>query len=203
MSYGPDSEIQNLLPPDSVGTGAGQITTAQLATANTAGSALVDSDLAHLYWPFTAYVASPAQSPPWVVRQASWYYGAGHAYRFLQMANALDEGDPATQMFAQGKALLDPFISGRQIIPPENYSQSIESGDWGDGDPLNTNQAYLDKTSVEIVPESGQISGYEYGIDFQIYYLVKERKWVIERLDSTISVATLTYDFSYLRSVRS
>lgn len=205
-TYCPASEVQDLLPPNSVGTGSGRITTAQLATCVTAGSDYVNAQLAHLYWPFTDYSASPATTPPYVVRRAAAYFGAAEALYLLRQVNeGLEESDTAA---ARKIALemLKEYADGTRQIAPVTTTQVLNSVDWGDGDPLTTNQAYLTATECEIIVDSATISNYIYGEDFIVYYLTNHRRWVIERYDSAIGSAvlpatgtTISFEYSFLK----
>jgi hypothetical protein len=204
-TYCPTSEVEDLLPPNSVGTGDDQITAALLAEYVTAGSDGVNDWLAHLYWPFTNYSASPPASPPRDIRVASAHLAASLAYAKLRSLNANVDDSEEAKHRASAIAIISPYADRKQQIAPISTSQLLHSASWGDGDPLTTNQAYLTVTEAEIIIDSATIANYIYGDDFIVYYLTNHRRWVVERYDSAIGSATspsgdtITFEYSLLK----
>lgn len=187
-SYLPSSELTALLPSDH-GLSAGQLT-----TCIEAGSADVDSRLAHLYWvPFTDYVASPAASPPWIVRDCAGLFAACHAYRIMGALGYIEDDSRARQYYAHAVEVLQPFMDGMQQIAPETVYTTVINTSWGDGDPYSSSEAKLDITRGEYVEGSGRIltvgdavTDYQIDEDFYITYHAPTRKWIVTRGDSTI-----------------
>jgi hypothetical protein len=205
-TYCPASEVQDLLPPNSVGTDADQITTAQLATCVTAGSDHVNAQLAHLYWPFTDYAASPAATPPWIVRRSAAYFGASEALYLLRQVNDGLGASDAAQARAYALEMLKPFIEGVQQIGPETATDTIKNTSWGDGDPYSSDEAPLSIANGDYVPGSARFpaaTDYVLGEDFFISYKAGRRAWVITRGDSTIgndgTGDILTYEVTRLK----
>ena len=206
-SYLPPSELTDLLP-SSHGLDAGQ-----LAECITVGSEFVDSSLAHLYWtPFTDYSASPAATPPYVVRKAAVYFAASEAYHKMAALNLLDDDSGAAKRCRDAALeILEPFIKGEQQLAPETATDTLISTSWGDGDPYSSDQAPLSISGGEYVEGSARFSSatdWQLGIDFWINYYAPRRQWVITRGDSTIGDGTgapgdagdvLTYSVSRLR----
>lgn len=201
-AYLPQAELTALLP-----TGHG-LSSGQLDDCIAAGSADVDSMLAHLYWvPFTAYSADPAASPPWVIREAAWYFSAVHAYHQMENIQLLgDDSGAAKRYWEQARAILEPYKTGEQQIAPDTETTALNSGSWGDGDPYNSNQAVLGITRGEYVEGSARMdpaTDWELDRDFGVYYYAPRRAWVFERYDSTIGDNgdddVVTYEVSRLK----
>lgn len=186
-TYFPSSELTALLPGDH-GLSAGDLT-----TCISAGSDDVNARLAHLYWPFTDYVASPAASPPWIIRQTAALFSAVHAYHLMAAANYVDGDSMAIKYYEHAMRVLEPYIAGTMQIPNEATYDLLTSTSWGDGDPYSSDEAPLSITggeyvegSAEVKTTGGAVTDYTLGGDFYITYWASKRKWVFTRGDSTI-----------------
>lgn len=200
-SYLPSAELVALLP-----TGHG-FDAGELADFIARGSAMVDSELAHLYWvPFTDYSASPATTPPYPVRVAAAWFAAYFAYSSLSMSRDVQDATEPQACYDRARKVLEPYRDERpnaalQQLAPETVTEQFYSGSaWGDGDPYTSNEIALSVTRGEVIPDSvrvldksAAVTDYVLGIDFYVDYNAGTRKWVFTRADSNIcSQATAT-----------
>ena len=201
-SYLPSAELTALLPSDH-GYDAGE-----LADFITRGSAMVDSELAHLYWvPFTDYSAEPAATPPYPVRVAASWFAAYFGYAALAMTNELNDDAAPQKCYDRARGALGPFRDEKpgqalQILAPETATEQFYSGSsWGDGDPYTSDQIALGVTRGEVVTDSVRVltsalavTDYRLGEDFAVAYNAGTRKWVFTRYDTDICSQALEVD---------
>jgi hypothetical protein len=200
--YTTSAKVQEHLDSDWVGSGSGQVSTAQITSAIADATEFVQAELPN-YWPFPDVAATPATPLP--IQRITAMWAAAICYQMLHMSNHLDDDSAAVTLKARCLEDLKRLREGEAVLQRETIS--AEAIDWGDDDPVDAGLHLLTKTTnMDVIRESVTITGYELGVDFDVRFDPRYRGWVLIRINSAITDgeggSTVTYDCTYIRLLR-
>jgi hypothetical protein len=160
------------------------------------------------YWPFPDHDSTPAT--PRIVTAACLRYSWAECLHRLGMYDGFDDLRPPHELRREADEILAPYARGvstatviiSKRIPPETIENEVI--DWEpDGTALESNEHVFAQTNCEVIPETVEIAGYKYGIDYRVDYKTKYNRWILTKLNDDITEGegedTVTYQISYLR----
>ena len=161
--YTTSTQVAYYLPPSSIGTGTGQITSASVTDAISKASGEVDDGLPN-YWRFPEIGSTP--DTPVLIQECATKIAAAICLERLGAVNYADPGDASSvDLRARAWELLRKLRDGEAQI--DRVRIEDETITWGDDDPIESHyHAFLfgganEGQPWEVIPPSVMIWGYE------------------------------------------
>lgn len=181
-------------------TGLG-ITVASLITD---ASAIAETDLEPMYWPFPDVTGGEGQTilTPLYIQDAVALKAAslGRIALGVMSEIAPSEDNPTLNY---GQLYMSKITAlRREVAQIPLVRVAAEAMTFGTG-PLDDDQYKFNPQSIglagfEVIPESVRMASYQYGVDFRVEVSTKDRGWLFIRMNSAIvDTNTVSYDFTY------